>query len=185
MATPRPAASIASSVIVSRLRLRKEDELLNHDLDIPGGRVRGFTDGKQAHTGGRRCGSRDADCELSMGDRLGPCGVSTADRRERRLPWFTAERMRQTTGWRGVAEHIVRNILELQDVLRVLVVRIAPGAHADVQFTMHLSLPTVPRIHDEGSRGIEIRRVPDGERIGAISERAIEDQSRAGPSTVT
>src|SRR5262245_52014548 len=111
--------------------LRKVDELLNHDLDIPRWRMGGLTDRNQAQAGRCRRGSWHADGEFPVRDLLAGADVTAAHRRERRSLRFPTERMCQSACGGRVSEHILRDALELQDVLRILVAGIAPRADAD------------------------------------------------------
>ncbi len=90
----------------------------------------------------------------------------------------------QAAGRRGESEHVLRDVFALQHELSVLACRVPPLADADVQLAVVFVGAIVPRIHQQSGRGVEVRRVAHGEHVGAVAERASEDQGRAGPSAV-
>src|SRR5262245_7170905 len=156
-----PAAGAAAQVAITTatatrrarsIPLRQVLELLNHDLDVPGGRlgrravvtqVNADRFGAWHRQAGRKLAPRDNPTTDANSLEHGPIG-------------FPAKPVRQVAGRLVEAIDVRRDVVRLHDVLHILVVRVAPAADFDVELAVILlRAELVPRQEAKRCRRIE------------------------------
>src|SRR5215471_3909413 len=135
-------------------------ELLNHDLDVFGGRAWRPANVDQGEVDVLAAGSWNAGRELLF--RHGRAAARRTDRvksLERRLSGLPPQRIREPARRGREPENVRRRMVRLHRELSVLVARIAPTADVNVHLAMVLFDGGRPGRHTEYRRGIELRSV--------------------------
>src|SRR5271165_4174727 len=93
--------------------------------------------------------------------------------RKRRFSGLPVKGMRELPGRGLKANDVHRNVIRLDDVLRILVVAKPPAADFNIEFAaVILHSHSIPSGKSEDCRRLQVRYVPNREAVGSVSQAA-------------